>query len=284
MFHVRDLGIHGNPERLAPASGVDWRGHQMPWANTYMLPQTRRVANVQRAHARGDFVAITQQVQRTVCGVLNIPESVFSNTSSVKAGVNLVEMSIMYTVNKHERTLARKVLQPVYDHSIARLFRNELAHLGLKPMLKHKDKYEDAPTREQISEDSLFTEGASWNVTFAFDLPPATTPEHLQHMYDEGIIGRRVYAESMLRVNHMGSDKRNPLDTDDEKDDANERRQRLTSKHTDARQRAPKGRKNLRSGIQKRTGRNFTTPSRTLAQSHDAQSTRHKDRHEDALR
>jgi len=59
-----------------------------------------------------------------------------------------------------------------------------------------------APER-LITDEDLFVSKQRTQVTLAFDLIPVAPLENLDHMHLNGIIEWPVYAESVLRLNHM---------------------------------------------------------------------------------
>lgn len=206
-FQVRELAIHGNPEQALPATGVNWRGHQMPWSTVYPVPRNRRVVQLQLPHARNDFVPITEQIQNVVCGVLNVPKAALFSNTNVKAGAEQASESIMWTVAKDAQMLS-SIITRIYEMTLRPLILKQSFAQQLRQMREKRRRYPDTPVADLVTEDDLFTAKREAELTFEFDVPPSTTPERLVQLYESGIINRDVFADEMLRVNHLSRDKR----------------------------------------------------------------------------
>lgn len=205
-FGTECLPLRGENEptgALVPAWGRDWRGAEMPWAREYNLGVTRQLVQQQLPRPRTDLGDLTSQAMDIVCGVMNVPRGLLASDTHVRAGVEAVSEAMHRTVNRWADVLSH-LLTAVYNHTYGRQdLHDELlvrmhARRRLSPTTQRADQL--------ITERDLFEVEAKTRVRLAFDLPPSTTPERLDAMYNRGILSWQTYATSQLRLNNFARD------------------------------------------------------------------------------
>jgi len=186
---------------VAPAWGRDWRGAEMPWSRQYYIGATRRHVQHHLPRARGDLVAMNAQAMDIVCGVLNVPKGMLSSDSHVRAGVEAVSEAMHRTVNRWADLLSH-LMTAVYNHTFGvKDLRDELR---IQVQRRRRSPYETA--EKLLTEADLFAAEQKTRVRLAFDLPPSTSPERLDAMYNRGIIGWETYATAQLRLQNFARD------------------------------------------------------------------------------
>lgn len=186
---------------VPPAWGRDWRGCEMPWARQYYLDATRQLVQQQLPRTRTDLEALSNQAMELVCGVLNVPRGLLASDSHVQAGVEAVAEAMHRTVNQWADMLSA-LLTAIYNHTfgIADL-RDELR---VRAESRRRSPLDRAA--QLLTEEDLFEAEAKTRVRLGFDLPPVTTPERLDALYNREIITWKTYAGAQLRLHGFGRD------------------------------------------------------------------------------
>ena len=184
-----------------PKWARDWRGAEMPWSREYWLEPTRSLVSPQLPRTRPDLVPLTQHVQEVVCGVLNVPRGMLSTGSHIKSGVDAVQEAMARTVNRWADVLGG-LMTGVYNHTFGV---NDLREeLRIRWHRRRRGPLDLAANL--LTEADLFEADEKTRIRLAFDLPPTTTPERLDQLYNRGIIAWRAYATMQLRMNNLARD------------------------------------------------------------------------------
>ena len=180
---------------VAPAWARDWRGHEMPWSRQYYLDPTRQLVQHQLPRPRSDLVNLTSQAMDIVCGVLNVPRGMLSSDTAVRAGVEAVAESMHRTVNRWADVLST-LMTNAYNHSFGLSdLRDELR---IRMERKRRSPYDSAAAL--LTEEDLFAAESKTRVYLRFDVPPVTTPERLDALYNRGMLTWKTYGQSQLRL------------------------------------------------------------------------------------
>lgn len=182
-------------------------GYVMPWSSQFFIGASRSLVHQQMPQTRNDLVALTRNLQETICGVLSVPRDLIVSESNVRAGVENSENTMNKTV-QFWADLLGDLLTRVYRHmfgqsDLAQELRMRVEQKRRMLQARYGPGLRGVPAQELVTERDLFEAVQQTSVTISFDLVPVTTAERLQLLYSEGIIPWKVYAESMLRVNNM---------------------------------------------------------------------------------
>jgi hypothetical protein len=210
----------GDAERrgmVPPNWARDWRGSEMPWSRQYYLDPTRSLVQQQMPRTRTDLVPLSEQTMDIVCGVLNVPRGLLASDSAVKAGVEAVSEAMHRTLNRWADLLSN-LMTVVYDHTFGvKDIRDELRVLAAS----RRRSPLDVP-HALLNEADLFAVEERTRVRLAFDLPPSTSPEQLDALYNRGLLSWETYAASQLRLNGFPRDQlaspSDPLSSEDRRE------------------------------------------------------------------
>ena len=186
---------------VAPEWARDWNGAEMPWSRQYYLDASRLLVQQQLPRPRGDLVNMSEQAMGVVCGVLNVPRGMLASDSTVRAGVEAVSEAMHRTVNRWADTLGN-LMTATYNHTFG--IQDLRDELRIRLETKRTSPFDMA--ERLLTEEDLFEAEAKTRVRLAFDLPPSTTPEQLDAMYDRGILSWQTYGKAKLRLNNFSGD------------------------------------------------------------------------------
>lgn len=201
---------------VPPRWGRDWRGAEMPWSRQYYIAATRRHVQHHLPRSRGDLVAMNSQTMDIVCGVLNVPKGMLASDSHVRAGIEAVSEAMHRTVNRWADLLSH-LMTAVYNHTFGvKDLRDELR---MQAERRKRSPYDTA--EKLLTEEDLFAAEQKTRVRLAFDLPPSTSPERLDAMYNRGLIAWETYATAQLRLQNFSRDQlaseKDPLSKNEQK-------------------------------------------------------------------
>ena len=210
----------------APVGARDFSGAEMPWARMYRLGVTDEHVNHQLPQVRRDYTQVISQIMDVVCGVLNVPRGLLASETTVRAGVEAHAEAMHRTVNRYADMLG-SLMTGVYDHIFGNSdMRDELR---IRMERRRRSPYDLAP--QLLTERDLFEAARKTRIRLVFDLPPSTTMESLNFMYDRGILSWSTYGTAMLRLNGFS---REQFDTTTDPLTKREKRVLLLGKDADA--------------------------------------------------
>jgi len=220
VYGVRLDALPDAPLDYLPASGVDHRGHEMPWVARHDLEAERVLLPHTPARARGDLVPLMLRVAHDVAAVLRVPVSVVTGEHETRGGTELAHGALHATVRRYA-TLMERQMNYVYAHSLGwRHIADELRSRVHRRRRALNTPF--APADTLLTEKDLFEARELTHVRLAFDLAPGADRDTLTFMWAAGVLDYDEYADALLRHADMpasarGAARRDPLSADDRK-------------------------------------------------------------------
>ena len=149
-------------------------------------------------HPRGDYVPIMTHAMERVCGVLGVPRSLFTGSSSVRAGAENAEADIQGTVRYWADILSRLMTHAYYVTRGTATFARELGERIERVRAADVNKSKRVSELIPAEETSRMSRRVA-DMRITFDLPPVATLSELTFLYGMGILKPAAYAREAAR-------------------------------------------------------------------------------------